>query len=132
LLGREVRFALGSRRLAQRPVEVVGPGVVRTLERLPAASTGCDHRAAVPADVHEGTQRPLAAADDDQWHVAGIAGDVGAGLADPFGRAGIRPRTLEDALLLPGEYVGGHVPVPRKRARVHVAIVRLAPWRSAR
>ena len=38
--------------------------MVRTLERLPAASTGCDHRAAVPADVHEGTQRSVAPAND--------------------------------------------------------------------
>ena len=57
---------------------------------------------AVVLDINFCCQGPdgiaVAPANDHEWHVAGIAGDIGARLRDPLGRAGIRPGSLEDAL----------------------------------
>ncbi len=114
----EVVGVLGPDELA---LEVVDPGVVRTLEadRL-AARLLDDGRAAMPADVVEAAQDAVPAADDDERLVVDLGQEVGAGrrrvlLApddDPVAPEPLGPLELVDRRVVigaPGQQRGGPV-----------------------
>jgi hypothetical protein len=108
----ERALSLGARRRSQAAVQVVRPGVVRALQRLPLASLGDDHGAAVAADVDERAQRSVTVAHDDDRDVSGTARRARAGLANPLGWPGVMPGVAEDLLLLGSEHVRRQVPLP--------------------
>ncbi len=111
----ESRLSIRPRSGAQRPVEVVRPRVVRALQRLPATAA-LDHEVpAVPADVDEATQHPVRAPHDDDWHLAGLAGEELAGLHDVVRDACVLPGTPEDPLLLESVYLRVGVPACGER-----------------
>ena len=56
--GVETLLALRARRATKRPVELVRPGVIGTLQRLAAAVVAGDHVGAMAADVHEPPEHP--------------------------------------------------------------------------
>ena len=72
----EPGLALRPRRLAQRPVEVVRPRVVRALQRLAAARSLDDEVAAVPADVDEPAEHSVRSPDDRDGDVPDVRGEV--------------------------------------------------------
>ena len=89
--------------------------MVRALERLALAAARRNLVATVPADVDESAQLSVAAADDEDRDVAGATREVGAGLGDGLGRAGVLPAPAEDALLLEPVDLGVGVPAGGKR-----------------
>ena len=102
--------ALAARDLAQRAVEVVGPGVVGALERG-AAPAALEHVvAAVAADVDERAEDAVRAAHDRERDGPGGDGDERAGLGDLVGAAGVLPAAPEDQLLLARQGVRVGVP----------------------
>ena len=114
----EARLARRPRRRPQRPVEAVGPGVVRALDRLSPPVLVHEHRAAVPADVEEAAQLAVAGAREQHRRVAGPDGRVRARLRDPLGVTDVLPRAREDPLLLAAQDLGRRVPRIRER-RLH-------------
>lgn len=71
-----------------------------------AAPVGHDAGAAVTADVVEGVDLTVVAADDDQREGADVDGDVVAGFRDLRFGGGEEPLGGEDALHVEGEQVG--------------------------
>src|SRR5206468_9433554 len=106
----EAGLALGARSRTQRPVEVVGPGVVGALQGLPPALALADERAAVPADVDEAAQLAVAPAHDDDRQLAGVCGEERARLGDLVCAARVLPEAREDSLLLEPEHRRVRVP----------------------
>ena len=111
----EVGLALGARRLAKRPVEVVRPGVVRALERLAVALALRDQVPTVPADVDEPAQNALGVADDHDRDLAREAREEVTRIRDPVGPPGVLPPPREDPLALEPLDRRVGVPVGRKR-----------------
>ena len=70
----EAGLRVSTRRVAQRAVEVVRPGVIRALERLAAAGSLAEREAAMAAHVDERAERFVPAADEDDRHVARAGG----------------------------------------------------------
>src|SRR5207249_2045422 len=95
---------------AEGSVEVVRPGVVGTLERLPAALAGDDLRAPVAADVDERPQPVVAAADDHDRDAARAAGEELSRARGLSGAPCVLPRAVEDPLLLQPRERGLEVP----------------------
>ena len=116
------REALAARDPAQPAVEVVGPGVVRALERGARAAALEHVVAAMAAHVHECAQDAVLAAHDGERHGAGLRGDVRAGLGDLVGGAGVLPAAAEDQLLLDVERGGVGVPACGERAPLVEAV----------
>ena len=111
----ESRFPVGAWRGAQRPVEVVRPGVVRALQRLTPAAAVRYRMPAVPADVDERAQFARAVAEHDDRRRAGVAREELPLLGDLTDVARVLPRAAEDPLLLLP--MDGRVRVPRRWER---------------
>jgi hypothetical protein len=111
----EAELAVGAGRRAQRPVEVVGPGVVRALERLPPRAAVRDDVPAVPAHVQERAQYAVSRACNQYGNLAGGGGEVGTGLRDLACMTDVLPRTREDALALAAQDIGIRIPAPGQR-----------------
>src|SRR5947208_7988780 len=114
LVLRELRLLLAARRLAETAVEAVGPGVVRTLQRLAARLPLGEREAAVAADVDEAAQDAVAVARDDDRRAAYLRGEV-ARRRKLSGVPDVLPRRPEDQLLLPPQDLGIRVPGVRQR-----------------
>ena len=67
--------------------------------RLPEPSR-CDFGAAMPADVEEGAQPPVAGAHDENRHAGEIVGAPVAGLAEPAAQAEEQGMAAEQKLAL--------------------------------
>ena len=115
----ETRLAVGSRRRAQHPVEVVRPRVVRALQRLATALAFADERASVAAHVEERAELAVVAAHDEHGDVAGACCDEARGLRDLVGARDVLPAAAEDAFLLGGQHRRVDVPAPREGLRRH-------------
>ncbi len=102
---------LGARRRAEGSVQIVGPGVVRALQR-PSVAGLLDHdRSAVPADVDERSLGSVGVPDEHDRHLACPAWlDVALSEA-----ADVVPGAPEDRLFLVREHRRIAVPVPRDR-----------------
>jgi hypothetical protein len=90
-------LALRPRSGAQRAVQVVRPGVVRALERLPVTGFLDDDGAPMAADVHERALGSTLVAHHDDRHTPCPARDDVAVGEDPD----VLPRAAEDRVLLP-------------------------------
>src|SRR4029453_15942044 len=87
----------------EAPVAAVDPLVVRAHEAArPPRGLRADDRAPVPADVLEGADAPLVAADDDHRVAADVPREVLAGLADLTGVPREEPRGPPDAFHVRG------------------------------
>jgi hypothetical protein len=131
----ESRLVLRPRRRAQAAVEVVGPRVVRTLER--AAVAGDDLVAPVAAHVDERPESRLAAHHDhDHGYVGAGAGKEVAPSGHLRGAPDVLPRAAEDALALPvtsaaSVYQDSGSDTPRSRSSLSVvSSLTLAPCLS--
>jgi hypothetical protein len=111
-------LALRSGSSAQRPVQVVRPGVIGALERLAVARLLDDDRPAVPADVDERPLLAVLALDEQDGHLPGPTGDDVARLAEA---ADVVPGAAEDRLLLARQHRRVAVPVPGRGRFGHVA-----------
>src|SRR4029450_9874810 len=101
-------------RAAQGPIQIVGPRVVRALQRLSLAGLLDDDRASVPADVGE---RPLLAVGVPHEHNRNLTRP--AWLDVPLSEAAdVVPRAAENRLFLAREHrrVAGPIPGDRLRA----------------
>ena len=98
----------------QLAVQIVGPGVVRALERALglAAVRAAQPGAAVPADVEERARLPLAVTAEDQALPADLHGLEVARLGQLAAAGGAEPHLLEDPFLLLPEDLRGGVGVP--------------------
>ena len=113
----EPGLLVAARRGAERPVELVRPGVVRALERLPPSLSLAEERAPVAADVQERPQLAAAVAHDHDRDVAGPGRDEPAGLGDLVGPRRVLPEPAKDALVLEPKDVRVGVPAPGQRPR---------------
>jgi hypothetical protein len=111
----ERRLALRARSTPERPVELVGPSVVRTLQGLPAAGSLCNEMASVAADVHKAAQLPVTGSGHDDGDVACHRGEEAPGLRDLVRPPRVLPGGCEDALAL--ELEEDRIRVPRGRQR---------------
>ena len=96
----EARLRVSARRVSQRAVEVVRPGVVRALQRLAASGALAEREAAVAADVDERAERLVAAADEDDGHVARAGGRERSRLGEIARVPDVLPAAAEDQPLL--------------------------------
>ena len=112
----EAGLGVGSGCGPQRSVEVVRPGVVGTLQRLALPGAVAEEVAAMTADVDECAERVVAAAHEDDRHVARAGRHERTGLAQVAGVAGVLPGAPEDPLLLEPRDRRVDVPVPGDRA----------------
>ena len=101
-----------ARRSDEAAVEPVRPRVVGTLERLTSARALSHERAAVAADVEEGTQRVLLVAHEDDRNVPDRRGCDRAGLGHVALVPDVLPRAPEDALALEPKHGRIRVPAP--------------------
>jgi hypothetical protein len=128
----ELRLALRARRLAEPPVQLVRPGVVRALKRLPAATPLHERGAPVAADVQEGAQLADPVAHDEKRDVAAVGREKRARLGDLLGAARVLPCAREDPSLLAPQ--DPRVGVPRegqRRPPLDVAVLDVGPNRHA-
>ena len=116
----ERRESLRPRGAAERPVEVVAPGVERADDGAPAtaALVRDDARPAVAADVVEGADHAVAAAHDERALAGDVEGHVVAGLGQLALVAGKLPGAAEEELLLELEHLGVGVAPGRETAPV--------------
>ena len=79
---------LGMGNADQRPIQVVGPGMVGAFEMLTnvAAAVG-DTRSTVPADVDEGLEDAVLVAHHQDGNAGVVVGEVVAGVGDAAGQA---------------------------------------------
>ena len=91
---------LDHRRGHERPVEGVAPRVVGAAQvgAHLALLVVADPGAAVPADVVEGADLLVLAADDQDALAGDLDAQPGAGLGDPFGSPDVDPVAVEDPL----------------------------------
>ena len=124
VLAAEPQRAVHVRRAQQTSVVVVGPGVVRTLNRAAerARLSGAQLRAAMPADIREGAvfgwcgaHRRIARPQNHQLLASDLAGDEGAPRRQVFLARGRRPHPAEARILLAPEDTGVRVVAGRKR-----------------
>ena len=106
----EPRLALGARRPEEAAVQPIRPRVVGALQCLPVPRALHDDVAAVAADVDEAVEIAVLVPDKDDRDVAGLRGEVVAGLRHLGSYAGVLPRVLEDPLPLERENRAVRVP----------------------
>ena len=70
------------------------------------------------ADIHKGAELAVAAANDEDGHVARAGRDERAGLGELTGVRRVLPRAPKDSLLLEARNAGIEVPVVRDGAEV--------------
>src|SRR3954471_4888215 len=101
----------------QRPVERVAPGVVGAAQVAAhrALLVVADARAAVPADVVEGAELLVLAADHQQALVGELHPHPVAGPGHAFGASDVDPVAVEDPLLVEGVGLLGVVGRPGQR-----------------
>ena len=135
------RARVAARDLAQRAVEVVGPRVVRALQRRAGAGAREHRVAAVAAHVDQRAQLAVAAADDRERDRAGVGAQVAARRGDLLGPPGVLPAAPEDPLAAraraaPGRRTSGRAgygrrPGRRRRRRARRRTARTLPPASA-
>src|SRR6185437_7186811 len=100
-----------------RAVESVGPRVVRALQRLTGGRSGCEHGAAMAADVQEGAQLPFAVSRDDDRDVAHASREKPSTVAQLTEMADVLPGAREDSLAFTCGQLGIRIGPPRERLR---------------
>src|SRR4029078_4815627 len=101
----------------QRAVESVGPRVVRALQRLAGGRPGCEHGAAMAADVQEGAQLTLRGPRDEDRDVAHASREIPSTVAQLAEMADVLPGAREDSLAFTCGQLGIGISPPRERLR---------------